>query len=235
MAKYVWFLIIILKMALNVGAQTKFPKKLEVSFSLGTNYMKLTQKQVAFDGFGFIKRGNNFYPRRNFSFGLGLSFRKNNFFELNYSQFTSSNYFPEAYQVGLVGFNYRLLELSYGKILFQNKLLIKGFLGLSYRFSGVETAVYAYKGNFPLTEPLFAVQEYNSIGFIPAIDFNYPVYRSFSAGLNISYHFYPFEKIDLKSNDIAYLNPNFKLTYKPITEFIQARISLKYTIKLFYN
>ena len=86
---------------------------------------------------------------------------------------------------------------------------------LSYRGGG-EAAVFGYRDpTSPLSEPVEARLEYNSIGFVPNAEIEYFITKNFGLGVNLNFNYYPFENAKLKGEGTNQPDPLYVQIYKP--------------------
>jgi hypothetical protein len=84
----------------------------------------------------------------------------------------------------------------------------------------------------PLSEPLTAQLEYNSIGFSPNAEIEYFITKHFGVGLNFNLNYYPFESSKLIGNGKDQPDPFFVQTYKPNDLSFTATFKLAYKFNL---
>jgi hypothetical protein len=106
--------------------------------------------------------------------------------------------------------------LGYSYILPFKKILLSIGGQISYRYDGGEFDVFGYRDlTSPLSEPVIATLNYNSIGFSPNAEIEYFFTKNFGLGVNLNLNYYPFENAKLKGDGTNEPDPLYVQIYKP--------------------
>jgi hypothetical protein len=199
-------LIITFIWAQVVCAQIDLSKKFTHQFELGINYVDF-----------FTKNKNLNSIASSFTLGYKSIIKEKHEIKFVLMGISSNLSYPITPNLGLFATSFISINLGYSFVLKPIKV-IKVSLGgqLSYRFAGGEAAVFGYRDpTSPLSEPVEARLEYNSIGFSPNAELEYFITKNFGLGVNLNLNYYPFENAKLKGDGTNEPDPLYVQIYKP--------------------
>jgi len=198
-----------------VCAQMKNSKTLTHQLEYGINYMNFLDQNIGLNGTGYLYNPD-FNLKPNYHFGYRMIINNKHGIRLSIEKFISNSRNPDFPYLGLVGLSFNKLSLGYSYV-FPFKVFFVSLGGnFSYRFAGGEAAVFGYRDpTSPLSEPMEARLQYNSIGFSPNVELEYFLTKHFGFGVNFNLNYYPFENAKLKGDGTNEPDPLYVQIYKP--------------------
>jgi hypothetical protein len=188
-------------------------------FELGSTFSHYPNADFGKPEF-FTKYSN--YRKHNYFLGYTRIVKGKYTFTLDFiSGFTPNMNANSNLQIGeIISSNYKMCNLSLGKLFKFSRVQLNPKLALSYRFWGGQWTTFGYRNpGSAISEPLFAFLSYNSIGFSIGNDVNYFFNKHLGIGFKTFYNVYPFENAKLSSGSlIDQPDPFLVETHKPLNQ-----------------
>lgn len=206
------------------NAQGNGSIKTENQIELGLNYVDFLSQHSKLNR-----------PLSGYSIGYKITIKNKHSIKLGIDYCNSALKYPKYPDLGTIALSFGCFGVGYSYTPYFKVLKISLGGKLCYRYMGGETAVFGYRSPPPLTEPVEARLEYNSIGFSPNTEIEFFFTKHLGLGINLNLNYYPFENAKLKGDGTNQPDPFYVQIYKPNNLNFIATFKLAYRFKLGKN